>query len=93
MDNKWNFEINQYKNKLYGTFMKTGNHFDHSQYKLYRDRFNHIIRKSKCNYYKNYFAKYKSNIKKIWSGIKELLGSSGKKNGIPLCLNINGEIT
>ena len=79
------------KNKLYGTFMKTGNHSDRSQYKLYRDRLNHIIRKSKYN--KNYFAKYKSNIKKIWSGIKELLGSSGQKNGIPLCLNINGEIT
>ena len=29
------------KNKLYGTFMKTGNHSDHSQYKLYRDRLNH----------------------------------------------------
>ena len=80
------------KNKLYCTFMKTGYHSDHSQYILYRDRLNHIIRKSKCNNYKNYFATYKSNIKKTWSGIKELLSSSGKKNGIPLCLNINGEI-
>ena len=48
--------------------MKTGNHFDNSRYKLYRDKLNHIIRKS--NHYKNYFAKYKPNIKKTWNGIK-----------------------
>ena len=73
--------------------MKTGNHSDNSQYRLYKDKLNHITRKSKSNNYKNYLAKYKPNIKKTWSGIKELIGSSGKKNGIPLCLNINGEIT
>ena len=59
------------KNKLYGTFVKTDDHSDHSQDRLYRDRLNHIIRK--CNYYKNCFAKYKFNIKKTWSGKKELL--------------------
>ena len=45
------------KNELYGTFMKTGNHSDNSQYKLYRDKLNHIIRKSKSNNYKNYNCK------------------------------------
>ena len=40
------------KHKLYGSFMKTGNHSDHSQSILYRNRLNHILRKSKCNYTK-----------------------------------------
>ena len=65
MDNKWSFEINQYKKwVIYGTFMKTGNHSDNSQYKLYKNKLNNITRKSKSNHYKNYFAKYKPGIKK-----------------------------
>ena len=37
-------------------------------YKVYRDKINHLIRKSKNNYYKKYFIEFKQNCKKnmVW---------------------------
>ena len=50
-------------------------------YKVYLDKINHLIRKSKNNNYKKYFIEFKQNSKKIWNGINELISQKKlKKN-------------
>lgn len=43
------------KNLLYGKFMKTKENEVYKMYKYYRDKINHLIRKSKFDYFSNYF--------------------------------------
>ena len=44
-------------------------------YKLFRNRVNSEIKKSKKQYYKTYFDNNKNNISKIWSGIREIVNT------------------
>ena len=59
--------------------MKTKLNSWYVSYKLYRDKINHLLRKSKNNYYKEYFQLSKNNSKKIWNGINELLSKNKLK--------------
>ena len=65
------------KNKFYKKFLKTKDQLWYSSYKQYRDKINHLIRKSKVNHYKGYFLQYKSNSKKLWQGINSILNNKG----------------
>ena len=42
-------------------------------YNLFRNRIIREIKKSKKTYYSNYFAEHTNNIKKTWSGIREII--------------------
>ena len=53
----------------------------HKTYKNYRNRLVEIIRKSKCNYYKNYFDNNIKNSKSIWKGINELIENRKSSRG------------
>ena len=59
--------------KYYKKFMSTKDVKWYKIYKVYRDKVNHLIRKSKNNYYKKYFIEFKQNSKKIWNSINELI--------------------
>ena len=50
----------------------------YTQYKIYRDKINHLIRSSKNNYHNNYFLQFRNNIKKTWDGINKLLSKERK---------------
>ena len=50
---------------------------------------NHLIRKSKCNHYNNYFESFRNNSKNIWKGINELINRSKRKNTEKIQLKIN----
>ena len=39
-----------------------------------------LLRRSKENYYKSYFDKNKTDIKKTWDGIRDILAVSKKKS-------------
>ncbi len=52
------------KNKLYKRFLKSKDKFWYQRYKYYRDMLNRLIRKSKCNYFKDYFENCKNNAMK-----------------------------
>ena len=66
--------------KYYKKIMSTKDVKWYKIYKVYRDKINHLIRKSKNNYYKKYFIKFKQNSKKIWNGINELISQKNVKN-------------
>ena len=42
-------------------------------YRKFRNRTRQEIRKSKREYYKNYFETHRSNMKQLWSGIKSII--------------------
>ena len=80
------------KNKLYKKFIKTKERIYYIQYKSYRDTINHLIRKNKRNYYKNFFKTNINNTKKIWSGINTLTNRQSRNKSENICLNINKEM-
>ena len=58
--------------------MKLKSNYNYSQYKLYRDKLNKIIKLSKKNYYKTYFNEHQNNSKRTWNGINEIIGKHRK---------------
>ena len=80
------------KAKLFQTFKKSLNDADYSKFKYYRDMINSLLRKSKKQYFKNYFVKHANNIKKTWKGINNLLHKQGNTKVSDIFLNINGQL-
>ena len=58
--------------------------FNCLRYKSYRNNLCILLKVSKRNFYQNYFSKNASNIKNIWSGIKEIINLNKRgTRGIP----------
>ena len=53
---------------------------------------NHLIRKGKRNYFKDYFENCKNNAKKTWKGINDLLGKASKKKSSEISIKIGNSI-
>ena len=51
-------------------------------YKCYRDKINHLIRKSKKNYYCKYFNKCSQNIQKMWQQINMIVHKNKNKDHV-----------
>ena len=62
----------------YKKFMNTKKHKWYDKYRIYRDKINHLLRKSKNNHYKNYFATFKRDSKKVWIGINDIISKTKK---------------
>ena len=71
--------------------MHTNDSLWYHRYKMYRDKINHLIRRSKRNYYYKYFNKFRLNSKKTWTGIKEIIHKT-KNVGSSINLEINREM-
>ena len=80
------------KNKLYKRFFKSKDQFWYQRYKYYRDMLNHLLRKSKRIYFKDYFQNCKNNSKKIWMGINDLIRKSNKKKQSDISLKIGNSV-
>ena len=78
------------KNKYYKKFLKSKDPYWYQQYKYYRDTLKHLIRRSKKNHYKSYFETFKTNSKKIWKGINELISKSNKTACNKISIDNNG---
>ena len=63
----------------------------YSQFKTLKNEVTYLIRTNKKEYYKQYFAKNKDNIKKIWKGIKEIINIKSKNFDHPTCLQVGDE--
>ena len=61
-------------------------------YNLFRNRVNCETKKSKKKYYSEFFKINKMNIKKIWSGIREIINIRNNISPKITQLNINGKI-
>ena len=68
--------------------MKSKDNFWYQRYKYYRDKLNHLLRKSKQIYFKEYFESCKKDSKKIWMGINNLLKKPTKKKTSNISLQI-----
>ena len=69
------------KNKYYGLFIKRNDTSIFLKYK-HRNKINHLIKLSKKNHYLNYFNRFKSNMKRMWQGIRCIMnvGNSSLRN-------------
>ena len=74
------------KNKLYKKLTKTKSIETQFQFNKIKNEITSLTRKSKERYYKNYFEKHNKNLRKIWSGIKEIINVKQKSSSLPTCL-------
>ena len=61
------------KDKYLQTFNRTKSLDVEYVYKKFRNKVVSEIRKSKNDYYSQYFARHKSNLKMLWSGIRSII--------------------
>ena len=63
----------QKRKKLYRKLLNSPNPVRESQYKIYRNKLNHLIRISKLNYYEERFDSAKNNSRETWKLINEVI--------------------
>jgi hypothetical protein len=79
-----------HKHKLYSKQLKFHTQDNISKYKLYRNKLNHVLRVTERTYYQKKIEEYKSNLRKSWKIINEVINRK-KRNYIKNdYLNING---
>ena len=82
------------RDHLFKLFLKAKNSLLKSllkdRYKKTRNLVVNLIRRSKRNYYLNYFSENSKNLRKTWQGINTLIYSNKKKSLSPTELLING---
>eukprot|EP00111_Clytia_hemisphaerica_P014232 TCONS_00041923-protein len=86
------------KDFLYKKFLKSKQQalksIKHQNYKTYKNLLVKLLRKSKNNYYKNYFETHKSNLKLVWKAINEVTNNKSKQDLSPkLVIHNNKKIT
>ena len=68
------------KLKLYEKFLKYRTILNEEKYKVYKNLFESIKRKSKKSYFWKKILQYKNNLKKTWSVMKEIIGKMHQHN-------------
>ena len=81
------------KNKLYALNKKSPSPLRDLNYKKYRNKLNHIIKLSEKHYYQNKFEMYKSNLRKSWGLIKNIIGKQKSKSQPCKEFHINDSIS
>ncbi|MEM6831004.1 MAG: reverse transcriptase family protein [Bacteroidota bacterium] len=67
--------------------------FNHSLFRQYRNQIVALCRRSKADYYANYFHSNSTNIRKIWQGINEIISLKPKSTRKPISLRIDDAVT
>ena len=80
------------KNKLYMHYKKSGNRDDEMVYKKYRNTLNKILVESERKHYESLLNENKSNLKKSWCILKEVINKKKASNTCSRFL-VNGQIT
>ena len=74
----------QEKNKLFKKHLNSNSTYHTYKYKIYRNKLSKLLIVSKKMYYHDYFKENFSNLKKIWTGIREIVNINKKNTqGIP----------
>lgn len=73
------------KNKLYRKFLKNPTPYNCDTYKQYKNKFTHLLRIAKKNYYSYQLKESASNIKSTWNIINELFNK--KKGSVKIPTN------
>ena len=81
------------KDKLYVKYIKETNIINKqnffNEYKTKKNDITKLIRISKKSYYNEYFEKNSQNIKKLWSGINQIINKTKNKDSSPVCIEID----
>ena len=72
------------KEALYRKFIKNPSQENERDYKIYRNKLNHLIRIAKKNYYSKRLDQAGNDIKSTWNTINELLGRVKSKSRLPV---------
>ena len=87
----------QNKNKIYNKFCKAKDQerkdLLYQQFKNSRNILSYLTKKSKENYYKEYFQENKNNLIKVWQGINDIILIKKHNRVQPTFLKINGRLT
>ena len=74
------------KNKTYGKYCRAKDENRkyelHTLFKQYQNSLNNIIRVSKSNHCNQYFTTNKTNLLKVWEGIKDIIHTKQKTNRV-----------
>ena len=85
------------KNKIYNKFCKAKDQkrkdLLHQQFKNYRNILSNLTKKSKENYYKEYFQENRNNLIKVWKGIKDIILVKKHNRVQPTFLKIDDRVT
>ena len=68
------------------------NRFRERQYKIYRNKLNHLIRNAKRIYYETKFEVTKSDLKQTWNLINGVFNKGKVKPSLPSSFNLNTEV-
>ena len=71
------------KCKLYREYLRNRNNNSSEKFKSYRNMLNTLLKKSKQDYYKEYFKKSTGDAKATWNGIRELVTLKKRKSHFP----------
>ena len=80
------------KQKIYDKFLKCRSDVTLQKYKDYKNLFELVKRKSKCNYYNHLIETHKNNSRKTWNIMKEIIGKTKlNNNSFPKKIIINSQ--
>ena len=78
------------KDRTYRKYIKTDNPLQkvilNEKIKTMKNEITQVIRRSKSNYYKNYFRTNSKNSRKLWAGINEIINTKSKNTTLPTCI-------
>ena len=72
------------KEVLYRKFIKNPSQKNERDYKIYRNKLNHLIRIAKKNYYSKRLDQAGNDINSTWNTFNELLGKVKSKTRLPV---------
>ena len=75
------------KHKYNAKFVRTKSLFWYNRYKILNKKVRQAIFESKKQYYRDYFTKNLKNLKKVWSGLNDLIAQKKKSNKEEIFLN------
>jgi len=86
----------KYKNKIFKKYSNCKNNNNRKQellneYKVIKNEITTQTRIGKKQFYQRYFTENKTNLKKIWKGIKEIINIKSKNFDQPTCLKTDDE--
>ena len=79
------------KNKLYIRYLKHPSFLNEQSYLRYKSKLNYLLRKLERNYIESMLKKHKSNLKKTWQIMKDVINRKRKSFSPPEFFDVNGE--
>ena len=78
------------KNYLHKKFTHCPSEANQKTFKTYRNTLNQLIRNAKAHYYKRKIEQTKSNSKKLWDVLLEIIRKKKANQDLPACFKFNG---